>query len=127
MAAQCCAAFRNPRAVFFTHWVMAFTASRPALGRFPKSGLSERAGLSGGREGYRLRAGQMHSRGRLAGDPADAVELYTRQSCVRVSARDLAVMGATLAAGGVNPVTHERVVSSATCRLVLAVMTTAGL
>lgn len=72
-------------------------------------------------------AATLHSRGRLAGDPADAVELYTRQSCVRVSARDLAVMGATLAAGGVNPVTQERVVSSSTCRLVLAVMTTAGL
>jgi glutaminase len=37
------------------------------------------------------------------------------------------VMGATLAGGGVNPVTHERVISAATCRRVLAVMATAGL
>ena len=36
-------------------------------------------------------------------------------------------MGATLADGGVNPVTGERVVSAATCRYALAVMTTAGL
>jgi glutaminase len=44
-----------------------------------------------------------------------------------VTARDLAVMGATLADGGVNPVTGERVVDAATCRYTLAVMSTAGL
>lgn len=42
----------------------------------------------------------------------DAVELYTRQCCLRVSARDLAVMGATLADGGVNPVTNEHVIDA---------------
>ena len=36
-------------------------------------------------------------------------------------------MGATLADGGVNPMTHEQVVSAETCRHALAVMTTAGL
>jgi glutaminase len=36
-------------------------------------------------------------------------------------------MGATLADGGVNPVTRERIVSPDTCRHALAVMTTAGL
>ena len=36
-------------------------------------------------------------------------------------------MGATLADGGVNPLTGERVVDAATCRHTLAVMTTAGL
>jgi glutaminase len=60
------------------------------------------------------------SRGALSGDPADAVDLYTRQSCLAVSARDLATMGATLALGGVNPVTGERVVDENTCRHVLA-------
>jgi glutaminase len=58
---------------------------------------------------------------------ADAVELYTRQCCLRVSARDLAVMGATLADGGVNPVTRERVVDPGVCHHTLAVMLTAGL
>jgi len=72
-------------------------------------------------------AAALFARGRVVGEPSDAVALYTRQSCLGVSARDLAVMGATLAAGGVNPLTHERVVSAATCRLVLAVMATAGL
>ena len=60
-------------------------------------------------------------------DPGEAVDLYTRQSCLHVTARDLAVMGATLADGGVNPVTLERVVTADTCRHTLAVMTTAGL
>ena len=36
-------------------------------------------------------------------------------------------MGATLADGGVNPVTGERVIDAMTCRHTLAVMTTAGL
>lgn len=64
---------------------------------------------------------------RLGCDPAGAVDVYTRQSCLEVTARDLATMGATLADGGVNPVTHERVVSPETCRYALTVMTTAGL
>lgn len=66
-------------------------------------------------------------RGRLGCDAAEAVDLYTRLCCLSVSARDLAVMGATLADGGVNPVTGERVVHEAVCRATLAVMTTAGL
>ena len=66
-------------------------------------------------------------RGGLGCDPADAVGVYTRQSCLSVTARDLAVMGATLADGGVNPVTRERIVAPDTCRHALAVMTTAGL
>jgi glutaminase len=36
-------------------------------------------------------------------------------------------MGATLAGGGVHPLTGEQVVSAATCQRVLAVMATAGL
>ena len=36
-------------------------------------------------------------------------------------------MGATLADGGVNPLTRERVVDAAVCHYALAVMTTAGL
>ena len=40
---------------------------------------------------------------------------------------NLAVMGATLADGGVNPLTKERVIDAYTCRFALAVMATAGL
>jgi len=64
---------------------------------------------------------------RMYSNPDEATDIYTRQCSLLVSARDLAVMGATLAAGGVNPVTRERVVSGGTCRHVLAVMATAGL
>jgi glutaminase len=69
----------------------------------------------------------LESCGRVYRDPAEAVDLYTRQCCLRVSARDLAVMGATLADGGVNPVTGERVVDAGVCHYTLAVMLTAGL
>ena len=72
-------------------------------------------------------AGALDARHRLGSDPGEAVDLYTRQCCLSVSAHDLAVMGATLADGGVNPLTHEQVVSAETCRHALAVMTTAGL
>jgi glutaminase len=64
---------------------------------------------------------------RLYCEPAEAVDLYTRQCCLLVSARDLAVMGATLADGGVNPVTGQPVVDASVCHHTLAVMLTAGL
>ena len=69
----------------------------------------------------------LDARDRLGSDPIEAVDLYTRQCSLSVTALDLAVMGATLADGGVNPLTHEQVVSAETCRHALAVMTTAGL
>ena len=40
---------------------------------------------------------------RLYFDPDEATDVYTRQCSLLVSAEDLAVMGATLADGGVNP------------------------
>jgi glutaminase len=69
----------------------------------------------------------LQSYSRIFMDPAQAVDLYTKQCSLDVSAKDLAVMGATLADGGVNPVTRERVVDAAVCHYALAVMTTAGL
>lgn len=66
-------------------------------------------------------------RSAVKGDPAEALDRYTRQSCLQVTARDLAVMGATLADGGVNPTTGDTVVSPETARFVLAVMATAGM
>lgn len=65
--------------------------------------------------------------GRIYSDPAEAIDLYTRQCSLNVTAADLAVMGATLADGGVNPLTRERVVEATTASHTLAVMTTAGL
>jgi glutaminase len=64
---------------------------------------------------------------RIYSDAKEATDLYTRQCSLNVSARDLAVMGATLADGGVNPITRQRVVDAAVCHYALAVMITAGL
>ena len=69
----------------------------------------------------------LQSYGRIYFDPAQATDLYTRQCSLNVSAKDLAVMGATLADGGLNPLTRERVVDAIICHYTLAVMTTAGL
>lgn len=72
-------------------------------------------------------ARMLQSCGAIYLDPAEAVDLYTRQCSLNVSALDLAVMAATLADGGVNPITKERVVDASVCHYVLAVMATAGL
>ena len=62
----------------------------------------------------------------IKGDPLQALDLYTRQCSVSVSARDLGVMGATLANGGRNPLTGVQVVSPATVAKALAIVATAG-
>jgi glutaminase len=65
--------------------------------------------------------------GRIYSDPDEVTDNYTRQCSLLVSARDLAAMGATLANGGVNPVTGVSVVDPAICKRVLAVLASAGL
>lgn len=72
-------------------------------------------------------ARMLQSVGAIYHDPAASVDLYTKQCSLNVSAKDLAVMAATLADGGVNPITKERVVDASVCHYVLAVMATAGL
>ncbi|MEU1091391.1 glutaminase A, partial [Streptomyces sp. NPDC005892] len=69
----------------------------------------------------------VRSAGQLPVDPITATETYFRQCSVRVTAVDLAVMAATLAHGGVNPVTEDRVVSEEVAAQVLAVMATCGM
>ena len=69
----------------------------------------------------------LSTRGRIAGDAMEAVALYTRQCALSVTAKDLAVMGATLADGGVNPITGEAVLDASASRYALAVMATAGM
>ncbi|RKH41005.1 glutaminase A [Corallococcus sicarius] len=69
----------------------------------------------------------LHGLGRLDTDPVQTTELYTRQCSLAVTARQLAVMGATLADGGVNPLTGKRVVDEEVCHHALAVMATAGM
>ncbi len=59
-------------------------------------------------------------------DPLEACDVYTKQCSIGVNARQLAIMGATLANGGVNPVTQQRCIDSKLVPQVLAVMTMAG-
>lgn len=66
------------------------------------------------------------SYGRIESDPLDALDVYTRQCALRVTATDLAVMGATLADGGVNPITGRQVVSPGVCRDTLAILAANG-
>ena len=69
----------------------------------------------------------LESYDRIYFDPEEATDVYTRQCSLEVTTQDLAVMAATLANGGVNPVTGLRVIARGVCRRVLAVMAIAGL
>lgn len=69
----------------------------------------------------------LESYGRITCDPLEIVDIYTRQCSLSVTAQDLAVMGSTLADGGVNPVTKQQVVSAETARDTLALMASCGL
>ena len=107
--------------------------------RFIHNGLSRFAGrmlsvdeevyVSASEANHRNRglANLLESYGRIYSDPTDAVNLYTRFCSLSVTATDLAIMGATVADGGVNPLTKTRVVDAVICHYVLAVMTTAGM
>ncbi len=115
---------RSPdgRAIASTSLVPGMTAD--AKWRFIHAGLSRFAGrtLALNEEVYASASQTNHrnqgiarllqSLGRIYFDPAQAIDLYTRQCCLNVSAKDLAVMGATLANGGVNPLTKERAVDA---------------
>lgn len=69
----------------------------------------------------------MRSMGTLDVPVDDAVSVYARACSIVVSAEVLAVMGATLAFGGRNPVTGEQVVPAETVTTVLSVMATCGM
>jgi glutaminase len=64
---------------------------------------------------------------RIYADPLESVDVYTKQCSVGVNARQLAVMGATLANHGINPVTGERVIKEENIPYILSAMATAGL
>lgn len=69
----------------------------------------------------------LYSGGFVYSDPMEACDVYTRQCSTMITTTDLAVMGATLASGGVNPLTGKRVVNSANVPHILAEMTMEGL
>jgi glutaminase len=69
----------------------------------------------------------MYAYGYIKAEPMRATDIYTEQCSVSVNAKDLAVMAATLANGGKNPVTGKQVMKNEHVPKVLAVMATAGL
>ncbi len=69
----------------------------------------------------------MYAYGLIKDKPEQAVDLYTRQCSINVNAKDLAVMAATLANAGKNPVTKKQVIDQKHVPGILAVMSTAGL
>jgi glutaminase len=79
--------------------------------------------------GHRNRAiGHMlRSHGIIEDDPEPALELYFRQCSLLVDCRDLALMAATLANGGVHPVSGQQAVSAEYISSILSVMATCGI
>ena len=115
----------------------------PDDGRDPLDHLLERYGAAAGRPltidadvlaserttGHRNRAigHLLRASGVIDGDPDAALERYFAQCSIQVDTAALATMAATLANGGVNPVSGERVLTAGTVRSVLSVMATCGM
>lgn len=109
----------------------AFERIRQTLGRFAGRDLavdesvysSERA--TGNRN--RAIAWLLHNYAVVERDVDAVLDTYFRQCAVLVTARDLAVMAATLANRGINPVTGDQVIAPRTVASVLSVMTSSGM
>ena len=69
----------------------------------------------------------LHAAGHLGADVDTAIRVYVEQCSVLVTAVDLAIMSATLAGGGVNPVTGHRVIGEDASRWSIAVMASCGM
>jgi glutaminase len=63
----------------------------------------------------------------ISGDPAPVVELYFQQCSIAVTCRDLAVMAATLANRGINPITGKQAIRGEYVESVLSVMGSCGM
>lgn len=63
---------------------------------------------------------------RIYDDPELSLDLYTRQCSLGITARQLAVMAATIAFSGVNPVTRREVFNSELTPRITAMMATVG-
>lgn len=109
----------------------AFDTIRQALGRFAGRELEvdeavyASESLTGDRNraiGYLLRNSTV-----IKDDVGAVLEVYFRQCSILVTARDIAVMAATLANRGVNPVTGEKVVTPYAISRTLSVMTSSGM
>src|SRR4030081_422072 len=109
----------------------AFEYIRQALGRFAgrELGIDEAVYASESATGDRNRAiGYLLRNSSVIRDDVGAVlEVYFRQCSVLVTARDIAIMAATLANRGTNPVTGEHVMTPYAISRTLSVMTSSGM
>ena len=72
-------------------------------------------------------ASLMHRAEMLKGNTKEILDLYFSQCSVLVTTRDLAIMAATLANGGVNPITGVRAIAEEYVHDVLTVMHSCGM
>ncbi len=110
---------------------LSFDEVLAAYGRFAGRPLEvdEQVYRSERETGHRNRAiaHLLRTFGIVAGDPERGLDLYFRQCAVAACCRDLALVGATLANGGVHPRTGETAVTSTVVREVLSVMASCGM
>lgn len=69
----------------------------------------------------------LKSRDMLNGDPQDVLDRYTKACSVMVTTKQLALMGATIANNGVNPITKKQMISPSITRHILSQMLVNGL
>ncbi len=109
----------------------AFEYIRSALGRFAgrELGVDEAVFASESTTGDRNRAIAylLRTNGVLEEDVSKVLEVYFRQCAILVTARDIAIMAATLANRGKNPVTGEQVMTPYAISRTLSVMTSSGM
>lgn len=92
-------------------------------------GINEEVYSSESETGHRNRAigNMLRNFDILTGDPTPVVDLYFKQCSISVCCRDLAIMAATLANHGINPVTKKRAVRGEYVESVLSVMGSCGM
>jgi glutaminase len=78
-------------------------------------------------QGNQALAALLRKYDRIYADPPQSVDVYTKQCSVGVNAKQLAMMGATLANNGVIPATGQRVIKAENVPHILSAMMTAGL
>ncbi|MGY3603774.1 MULTISPECIES: glutaminase A [unclassified Bradyrhizobium] len=109
----------------------AFDYIRHALGRFAgrELALDEAVYLSESTTGDRNRAigYLLRTNAVIKDNVASVLDVYFRQCAVLVTARDIAIMAATLANRGINPVTGKQVMTPYAISRTLSVMTSSGM